>query len=293
MTRAKKSRGDAFSSLLGALPAAGDGGGQLVPLAQIQTRPNQPRRHFDADALASLTESVRAQGVLQPVLVRAAPGGYELIAGERRLRAARAAGLDAIPAVVRAVADEDVLFMAALENLQRQDLNPLDEVEATVTIVARELGVPESEVVPLLHAQRRAPDPETTALLERVFAQLGRGGWQSFAANKAGVLKYPSDLLELLRAGQLEYTRAAALARVKDDRARRALASRAVEDNLGVREIAALARPAAAGPTPYQRVRRLLDPRRIQRLGERDQVRVDKLLRELEELLSKGETKRS
>lgn len=292
MTRARKSRADAFSSLLGAVPAAGDSGQQL-PIDQIRTLPGQPRRVFDDEALASLAESIRTQGVLQPVLVRPATGGFELIAGERRLRAATAAGLMQIPAVIREVADADVHLVAALENLQRQDLNPLDEVEATVTILARELGVPVEQVVPLLHAQRRTPDAEITARLEQVFRRLGRGSWQSFTANKTGVLRFPEDLLLLMRAGQLEYTRAVALSRIRDATHRHELTRRALEEHLSVREIADLARPPMSGWGRYQRVRKLIEQRRIAQLGPREQTRVEKLLRELEAILSPGESERS
>ncbi|GHF42381.1 ParB family chromosome partitioning protein [Deinococcus metalli] len=292
MTRAKRSRADAFSSLLGALPVAGETG-QTVEIDRIRVLPGQPRRVFDVEAMESLTESIREQGVLQPVLVRPASGGFELIAGERRLRAATAAGLTQIPVVIREVPDDDVLLVAALENLQRQDLNPLDEVEATVTILARELDVATEQVVPLLHAQRRKPHTETTDRIEQVFRRLGRGGWQSFTANKTGVLKFPTELLDLMRTGRLEYTRAAALAKVKDAERRHQLTQQALSDKLSVREINELAKPATLSPMPYQTIKGLIEPRRIEQLGKKDRARVDKLLRELEEILTSDAAFRS
>lgn len=291
----RRSRADAFSSLLGGLPesaetvggaAQGTGAVQEVALDRIRVQPGQPRRYFDEAALAALSESVRAQGVLQPVLLRPVGESYELVAGERRVRAAWAAGLSTVPAVVREVADEDVPLLAALENLQRQDLNPLDEVEAILTVTAQRLGISPSEVLPLLHAQRRAPDPATTASLDALFAQLGRGGWASFAANRAGVLRFPSDLLDLMRMGRLEYTRAAALARAKDESQRRALTERALAENLGVRDIAAALKAPAADLSQLRRVRGLMDERRLSALKPRDQGRVGKLLDELERLLN-------
>jgi ParB family chromosome partitioning protein len=258
---------------------------QEVDLAQIRLRPEQPRRYFDEAALAALSESVRQQGILQPVLLRPVGDDYELVAGERRVRAARAAGLTTIPAVVREVADADVPLLAALENLQRQDLNPLDEVEAILTVTAQRLGIPQAEVLPLLHAQRRTPDPETTATLDALFMQLGRGTWASFAANRAGVLRFPPDLLDLMRSGRLEYTRAAALARAKDDSQRRALTERTLAEHLGVREIAAALKAPAADISQLRRVRGLLDERRVSALNRREQSRVGKLLEELEQLL--------
>ena len=284
----RRSRADAFSSLLGGLPdvaESGPGTVQDVALDRIRVRPGQPRRYFDESALAALSESVREQGVLQPVLLRPVDGDYELVAGERRVRAARLAGLSTVPAVFREVAEQDVPLLAALENLQRQDLNPLDEVEAILTVTAQRLGVAPSEVLPLLHAQRRAPDPATTATLDALFAQLGRGGWASFAANRAGVLRFPPDLLDLMRAGRLEYTRAAALARVKDEAQRRALTERALAEHLGVREIAAALKAPAADVSQLRRVRGLLDERRVATLSRKDQGRVGRLLEELEGLL--------
>ena len=283
-TRLNQRRADAFSSLLGSLPDAATSV-QNVALSDIQVRAAQPRRFFEPEALEALAESIRQQGVLQPVLLRPVSGGYELIAGERRVRAARLAGLSSVPATVRETPDEEVLLLAALENLQRQDLNPLDEVEATITIAAQELGVERSEVVPLLHAQRRSPDTVITEKLDRLFMTLGRGSWKSFAANKAGVLKFPDELLELLRAGTLEYTRAAALARIKNPEQRALLLARTVKEGLGVREILAASK-APAGETPtYQRVRSLIDARRIEQLSSKERRRVLTLLKELEQLL--------
>jgi ParB family chromosome partitioning protein len=92
--------------------------------------PYQPRRHFDEAELTELAESVRIHGVIQPVLLRPTEGGYQLIAGERRVRAARLAGLDSIPAVVKALSDREAIEMALVENLQRSDLNPLEESQA-------------------------------------------------------------------------------------------------------------------------------------------------------------------
>ncbi|WP_407543540.1 ParB/RepB/Spo0J family partition protein (plasmid) [Deinococcus radiomollis] len=258
---------------------------QSVALSDIQVRAAQPRRSFEPEALEALAESIRQQGVLQPVLLRPVTGGYELIAGERRVRAARLAGLSSVPATVRETPDEEVLLLAALENLQRQDLNPLDEVEATITIAAQHLGVERSEVVPLLHAQRRSPNAAITDRLDRLFMTLGRGSWKSFAANKAGVLKFPDDLLELLRAGTLEYTRAAALARIKSPEQRAQLIARTVQEGLGVREILAASKAPAGEIPTYQRVRSLIDARRIEQLSSKERRRVLTLLTELEQLL--------
>lgn len=288
----KRNRADAFSSLLGTVEEAAPGV-STVPLEQIRVRARQPRRQFDEASLASLARSIREEGVLQPVLLRKVGEGYELIAGERRVRAARLAGLGEIPATVREASDEEADVLAALENLQREDLNPLDEVEATLTIVARELGVRGEEVVPLLHAQRRAPQPEVVGKLEHIFQRLGRGSWRSFASNKAGVLRFPPELLELMRQGRLEYTRAAALARVKDPKVRAVLTRRTLEEGLGVREITAASKPKEAQRSSVERVRTLLDERLVARLDDQERSRVQELLTELESLLSKRSGRKS
>ncbi|HVA62992.1 MAG TPA: ParB/RepB/Spo0J family partition protein [Terriglobales bacterium] len=111
-------------------PSSPAGKVALLPLAQIQPNPFQPRRHFDPEALAELASSIRAQGVLQPILVRPLGSGFELVAGERRLRAASLAGLTHLPALVRPLNDEASLQVAIIENLQRADLNPVEQAAA-------------------------------------------------------------------------------------------------------------------------------------------------------------------
>src|SRR3954451_4840220 len=102
-----------------------------IPVDLIAANPEQPRRHFDEATLGGLPESVRQRGILQPVLVRPVPGGtYELVAGERRWRAARLAGFDVVPAVVRAHGDTESLELALIENMAREDLNPVEEARA-------------------------------------------------------------------------------------------------------------------------------------------------------------------
>ncbi|HGG61003.1 MAG TPA: ParB/RepB/Spo0J family partition protein [Gammaproteobacteria bacterium] len=101
-----------------------------IPVDQIQRGPYQPRRHFEQDRLEELAESIKAQGIVQPIVVRPVGPGYELIAGERRWRAAQIAGLEQIPAVVKEIPDQAVAAMSLIENIQREDLNPLEESEA-------------------------------------------------------------------------------------------------------------------------------------------------------------------
>ena len=128
----KSGLGKGLNALIpGPVPESRESEGILFcPLDQIVANPVQPRRSFDDSALASLAETIKEQGILQPLLVRKAGGHYELIAGERRLRAAKMAGLEEVPVVVREADDQDCLLLALIENLQRADLNPIEEARA-------------------------------------------------------------------------------------------------------------------------------------------------------------------
>jgi ParB family chromosome partitioning protein len=127
-----------------------------LPLNQIKPNPNQPRKQFDEEALTSLVDSIKAVGILQPVLVREiAPGDYEIIAGERRYRAARRAGLATIPAVLRVVDDATSLEQALVENLQREDLNPLDEAAAYQQLI-EDFGLTHDDVARRVGKSRAA-----------------------------------------------------------------------------------------------------------------------------------------
>src|SRR6266705_1389279 len=123
----------------------------LVPLGEVRPNPDQPRHYFDEEKLAELAASIKAHGLLQPIVVRQARGGVELIAGERRFRAAQLAGLDRLPALVREV--EDPLETALIENLQREDLSPLEEAEGLADLIARH-GYSHREVAELLGKSR-------------------------------------------------------------------------------------------------------------------------------------------
>jgi len=135
----------------------------LVPLRDVRPNPDQPRKHFDADKLRELSESIKAHGLLQPIVVRRVESGFELLAGERRFRAAQLADLDRLPALVRDV--DDPLEIALIENLQREDLSPLEEAEALATLIARD-GYSHREVAELLGKSR--PYVSNTLALTRL-----------------------------------------------------------------------------------------------------------------------------
>lgn len=129
---ARRRLGAGVDALLSAVPADAPAppGLTRVPLAGLKPSPHQPRRDFDEDAIRALAESLKRRGLIQPIVVRPAPGGHELVAGERRARAARLAGLDSLPALVREMSDEEAAETALVENLQRADLNPIEEARA-------------------------------------------------------------------------------------------------------------------------------------------------------------------
>jgi ParB family chromosome partitioning protein len=194
-----------------------------LPVELISPNPNQPRRRFDEQTLAALAGSLGERGVLQPVLVRPKAGGtYELVAGERRWRAARMAGLEAIPALVRPRADAEALELALIENMAREDLNPIEEARACAALV-EELGLTREEV------GRR----------------VGRG--RVAVTNLMRLLDLPDEVIELLEEGALSEGHGRALLLAEDHQARRSLAREAVADGWSVRVTEASARRSNGG----------------------------------------------
>jgi ParB family chromosome partitioning protein len=194
-----------------------------LPLGLISANRRQPRRRFDEEGLAALAGSLGERGVLQPVLVRPKAGGtYELVAGERRWRAARMAGLEAIPALVRPHEDAEALELALIENMAREDLSPVEAARACVALV-EELGLTREEV------GRR----------------VGRG--RVTVSNLIRLLDLPDEVLELLQDGRLSEGHGRALLLASDHGTRRALASAAVEGGWSVRTAEARARESNRG----------------------------------------------
>jgi ParB family chromosome partitioning protein len=180
-------------------------------------------------------------------LVRPVSGGnYELIAGERRLRAAKEAGLTELPIVVHEFDDKQALQVALIENLQREDLNPVEETEGLLQLLAVELDKPQSEVISLLHrmldeSKGKVPhnvmgNSETTAI-QQIFNEIASMEWQSFVSNRLPLLNLQEDVLEALRQGKLEYTKARAIARIKDDKSRKALLNDVISKDLSLSQI--------------------------------------------------------
>lgn len=215
---------------------------------QICLPSRQPRRYFEASAMESLIASIREHGILQPLLVRPLnTGAYELVAGERRYRAAQKLALEQIPVVIRDLDDQDAVQVSLLENLQREDLNPVEETEAILQLLSIRLECSSEEVVSLLNhvANLQKQGTEITnnvvrsqwETLERVFAVIGRLTPDSFRSHRLPLLNLPEDILEVLRQGQIEYTKARTLAQIKVASQRQALLEKTLQENLSVREI--------------------------------------------------------
>jgi len=231
-------------------------GARLVHIdpRSIVPNPRQPRSHFDADDLAELVHSVREFGVLQPVVVRATDEGtYELIMGERRTRAAREAGLDSIPAVVRDTADEHLLRDALLENLHRSELNPLEEASAYQQLL-EDFGITQEELA----------------------TRIGRSRPQ--ISNTIRLLKLPMPVQQRVAAGVLTAGHARAILSVDGPEAMQRLADKIVNEDLSVRAAEAAAKMTDAGSRrpakPQAGARRAHLDEVAERLGDRLNTRV-------------------
>jgi ParB family chromosome partitioning protein len=226
---------------------ANDLSGQSVDTQKIQLPQQQPRRYFDPQKMEQLVQSLKEHGILEPLLVRPlANGNYELVAGERRYRAAREAGLVAVPVVVRELSDEEALALALIENLHREDLNPVEETEAILQLLALKLRIDVPEVSSLLYQMQNAVAGKITdnvignpegEVVKEVFAGLGLMEWESFTANRLPLLRLPEEILSALRSGRIEYTKAKAIARVKDEAERKSLLSEAIALQLSLTQI--------------------------------------------------------
>ena len=212
------------------LPEARDKGElQRISLGEIRPNPFQPRRTFDESELADLESSIRANGLLQPITVRPAPNGkgFELIAGERRLRAATRLGWTDIPALVRNLDDRELLTLALVENLQRADLNPLEEAEGYQRLI-NEFDLTQQQVADVVGKDR------------------------STVANMLRLLSLPSSVRRLVQDATITLGHARALLALGDERAMIDMARRIVAEGLTVRDVERGARQATAEKRPIR-----------------------------------------
>ena len=208
---AREALGRGLRALLEGTEAVGEAELMQLPVSQVRPNPYQPRQHFDTERLQELASSLQTQGLLQPIVVRRQLDGFELIAGERRWRAAQIAGLETIPALVRRASDEEVLGLALLENLQREDLNPLEEARAY---------------------QRLQTDFHLRQ--EDVAQYVGKD--RSSIANALRLLKLPQVLQADLEAGRLTMGHARALLALESEEEQLRLRDQILATGLSVRE---------------------------------------------------------
>jgi len=264
----------------------------MMNLADLSPTPHQPRTSFDETSLQELAENIHQNGVLQPILVRPTANGHEIVAGERRWRAAKLAGLTSIPVYLRELDDHQAAAASAVENLMREDLNPVEEVEAKRRIAALTLGVSESEVFARLRLLVSKPDsdPEGVTQLTLAFSRLGGEKWESFLKNKARLLNLPEDVKQAIRAG-LDYRKALVIGGV-EEKEKRLWLIRLAQDGASVQALKDALNPTKDDREQRRRnvIRALGQQKVIGALSEKDRGRVERLLGELELLLKvKGE----
>jgi ParB family chromosome partitioning protein len=276
-----------------------------ISIDSITLPSNQPRHYFDPQKLQQLKESISTHGILEPLLVRPVEkiGQYELVAGERRYRAAKEAGLTLVPVTVRQLTDDEAVQLALVENLQREDLNPVEETEGILQLLSLKLKIDVAGVTSLLYRMRNEVIGNTNqnvlisseALkIQAIFDELALITWESFVTTRLTLLNLPSEILEALRIGTIAYTKAQTIARLKDEAKRKELLEEAITQNLSVaqiRERIKAARPPKEEPQTlkqkmqdithrFQRAKAWDDPKK--------QKRLEKLLRQMETLLAEN-----
>lgn len=196
-----------------------------IDIDLIEPSPAQPRTHFDEERLEELAQSIRSNGIVQPLLVRRRGARYQLVAGERRWRAAQRAGLQRVPAVVRAIPDDKLLELALIENIQRQELNAIEEAHAYKRLI------------------------ETLGLTQETVAQrVGRD--RSFVTNYLRLLRLPDDIQRLVEEEKLSMGHARALLGVDDADIQRRVARNVIDQSLSVRETERAIKRIIAGASP-------------------------------------------
>lgn len=281
----KRGLGRGLSALI---PGAGQevSGGELheLPIDAVSPNPDQPRTAMDEDQISELSDSVKKVGILQPIIVRAMGDGYQIIAGERRWRAAKAAGLKVVPVRIMVSTETEALAIALIENLQRQDLNPIEEARGYRKLLT-EYDMTQSELADRVSKSRSA------------------------VTNTLRLLDLPDEVQELCYEGKLSSGHARAILAVPDEALRIKLATKLVDEGLSVREAENLARLYAAGqtadrpsrpitPKSYKvvarKLRRLLDTTvRVRQTAKKGKIEIDfhseQELERIFRLLTEGE----
>ena len=182
-----------------------------IPLDEIRSNPYQPRKEFDEESLNEFAESIKEHGVIQPIIVKKSIKGYELIAGERRTRASKIAGKKTIPAIIREISDQEMMEIALIENIQREDLNPIEEAEAFAKII------------------------ETSGITQEEAAKRF-GKSRSYITNLVGLLRLPKYTIELVRDGKISMGHARVLSKLEDTDQIDEIAKEIITKGLSVRD---------------------------------------------------------
>lgn len=183
-----------------------------IPLSEIRSNPYQPRTHFDEQALNEFAESIKEHGVIQPIIVKKSIKGYELIAGERRTRASKIAGKDTIPAIIREFNDQEMMEIALIENIQREDLNAIEEAEAFEKIINTS-GITQEEAAKKFGKSR------------------------SYITNLLGLLRLPEKVKEYVKENKISMGHARVLSKMSDPDQINEIADRIIEESLSVRDV--------------------------------------------------------
>ncbi len=222
-----------------------------IEISKIDLPPKQPRRYFDPEKMQELVASIRQHGVLEPILLRSIKsdqysGHYELVAGERRFRACKEIGLSKIPAIVKELSDEEASLIRLVENLHRENLNPVEETEAILQILALKLEIPQEQVIAILYRMRHEVRGEVekntlsnseVEIIRSTFEGFGLIKWETFISHRLPLLNLPIEVLEALRQGQIEYTKAIAISTVKDVDFRQSLLNETIAESLSLVQI--------------------------------------------------------
>ena len=222
----------------------------ILKIEKIVLPPSQPRRYFSPEAMESLVASIQREGILQPLLVRPIQEKFELVAGERRYRAAHLLSFSEVPVVIRELDDVQAKLISLTENLQREDLNPVEETEGILALLSLKTGLDTENICSWLnrldHEARgniKIVDDNMSAhnvmgktMLEEIFSFFNLT-WQSFLKNRLPLLNLPEEVLTALREGKLEYTKAKVISKIKSEKERKDFLKQAIEENLSLSQI--------------------------------------------------------
>ena len=185
---------------------------QEIPIIEIRSNPYQPRQYFNEESLNELADSIKEHGIIEPILVKKSIHGYELVAGERRTRAAKIAGLDKVPAVVKEFSDQEMMDIALLENIQREDLSPIEVAEGFKKYI-----------------------DNTGLTQEEISKKFGKS--RSYITNLLGLLNLPKSVKDEINHGKISMSQARVLSKIDDEELIMSLTDKILTEGISVREL--------------------------------------------------------